>query len=282
MMAQEHGGSVVIPAHDEASVIGRCLTSIEAAVRERHLEVVVVCNGCADATAEVAASFPWARVLELEQPSKPAALRAGDRIVSAFPRIYLDADVVLPASSLVGVVDVLTHGPALAARPPVAYATEACSAVVRSYFRARTRIPVLMSALWGAGVYALSREGRARFGDFPDVVADDLFVDELFTRDQVVITDGAPVRVDPPRAAAPLLGVLRRTYRGKAEQQPSLSPRLRSRTSTVVVGLARSSLRLGPGAAADAALYTGLVLLARTQLRLTQAQEWERDVTTRQ
>ena len=282
MMAQKHGGAVVIPAHDEAAVIGRCLRSIEAAVRERDLEVVVVCNGCADATADVAASFPWARVVEIDQASKPAALRAGDRAVSAFPRVYLDADVVVPATSLLEVLDVLTRGPALAARPPVEYATDSCSAVVRSYFRARTRIPVLMSALWGAGLYALSREGRARFEEFPDVVADDLFVDELFTRDEVVITEGAPVRVDPPRAAAPLLGVLRRTYRGKAEQQPSVGPQLRSRTRTVVVGLARSSLRLGPSAAADAALYIALVLVARTQLHLTQAQGWERDVTTRE
>src|SRR6476659_6853296 len=98
-MAQKHGGAVVIPAHDEAAVIGRCLRSIEAAVRERDLEVVVVCNGCADATADVAASFPWARVVEIDEASKPAALRAGDRAVSAFPRVYLDADVVVPATS---------------------------------------------------------------------------------------------------------------------------------------------------------------------------------------
>src|SRR3954453_3171433 len=91
--------SVVIPAHDEASVIGRCLRALLAGAEPGELEVIVVCNGCHDDTAAVArAHAPDAVVLELPAPSKPAALNAGDAEATRFPRIYLDADVEVPLS----------------------------------------------------------------------------------------------------------------------------------------------------------------------------------------
>jgi glycosyltransferase involved in cell wall biosynthesis len=89
-------GSVLIPAHNEEAVIGRCLDHLFEAIDPASLEVAVVCNGCHDGTAAVArASGHPALVIELDVASKPAALRAGDRALRAFPRLYLDADVVL-------------------------------------------------------------------------------------------------------------------------------------------------------------------------------------------
>ena len=62
-----------------------------------ELDVVVVCNGCTDQTAELARSCGYqVRVVELASASKPAALRIGDAAALAFPRLYLDADVILP------------------------------------------------------------------------------------------------------------------------------------------------------------------------------------------
>src|SRR5262249_5142571 len=88
-------GSVLIPAHNEAAVIERCLKTLFEGTEPGELEVAVVCNGCRDATADLARAFGQAvTVIELEEGSKPAALRAGDRCLRTFPRLYLDADVV--------------------------------------------------------------------------------------------------------------------------------------------------------------------------------------------
>ena len=46
--------SFVIPAHNEEAVIGRCLTALLAGARRDELDIIVVCNGCTDRTAEVA------------------------------------------------------------------------------------------------------------------------------------------------------------------------------------------------------------------------------------
>ena len=77
--------------------------------------------------------------------------------------------------------------------------------------------PSLLGALWGAGVYGLSEAGRSRFGAFPDLIADDLWVDRQFAPDEIEIVDCAPVVVAVPRRVRDLMLVLRRWYRGNAE-----------------------------------------------------------------
>ena len=86
---------VVIAAHNEEAVIGRCLRRLLAGAEPGEFDVVVVANGCTDRTAEVARDFPGVRVIELDQAGKAAALNAGDRASEVFPRLYLDADVLL-------------------------------------------------------------------------------------------------------------------------------------------------------------------------------------------
>ena len=75
--------SVVVPACQEEATIERCLEALLCDARPGELDVVVVCNGCSDATAALARGV-GARlghrvdVLELDAASKAAALRAGD------------------------------------------------------------------------------------------------------------------------------------------------------------------------------------------------------------
>ena len=167
MIAVEPLGSVVIPAHDEAAVIGRCLDALFTGFLEGELDVVVVCNGCSDETAALARSSRHpVRVAKLRSASKPAALRWGDAAAREFPRLYLDADVVLPGSAARVVLERLRSG-ALAARPPIRYEASGASAPVRSYYRARSQVPAVLGSLWGAGVYGLSATGRSRFGALP-------------------------------------------------------------------------------------------------------------------
>lgn len=282
-------GSIVIPAHNEESVIAACLAPLAALAASGAVEVVVVCNGCTDATADVVRSFPGIQVVELPEGSKPAALRAGDRTVSAMPRVYLDADVALAPDTARMVLTRLGGGtdglaadeaPPPAARPPVRYDATGSSWLVRRYYRARSRIPAVLGSLWGAGVYALSADGRSRFAEFPDMVADDLWVDQLFAPGEVEILDCPPVTVRAPIRSRDLLRILRRTYRGKAEhhtKQPDTAYETSGRTARDVGRLARS----GFAGLVDATVYAGLVVTARVLHRFARAQAWERDESSR-
>ena len=282
-------GSVVIPAHDEARVIKRCLDGLFEGLAPGELEVVVVCNGCTDDTPAVARSSGHPiRVIERPAASKPAALRIGDEAATSFPRLYLDADVVLPGGAARHVLERLRAG-AIAARPPVRYESGGASAPVRSYYRARTRIPAVLGSLWGAGVYGLSAAGRQRFDAFPDLVADDLWVDRHFDRSEVEIVDCAPVVVTVPRRSRDLVRVLRRTYLGKAEPAPVIdlgdpAPETLGSTTRDLRRLAAT----GPVAALDAATYAAFAAGARLALAIAPSAgpslatgRWGRDDSSR-
>jgi glycosyltransferase involved in cell wall biosynthesis len=278
--------SVVIPAHDEAAVIERCLDALFDGARPGELDVVVACNGCRDDTARRARrSGHPVRVLELSEPSKPAALRAGDAHALAFPRLYLDADVVLSGSSARRVIERLRAG-AVAARPPLRYEAGQASPLVRRYYRARTEMPSVLGSLWGAGVYGLSAAGRARFDTFPDITADDLWLDRRFDPAEIEIVDCDPVLVSVPRRPRDLVRILRRTYQGKVENRPGATPDARARQTTAsAVGDLRRLARTGPRGALDAGTYAAFAAGARLALaarpRPAGAAGWERDESSR-
>jgi glycosyltransferase involved in cell wall biosynthesis len=274
-------GSVVIPAHNEAKVIGRGLDRLFDSLGA-GVDVVVVCNGCTDGTAEVvrAAGHPLT-VIELDVASKVEALRAADEFVTALPRVYLDADVLVSGSAIRAVLEHLSRPGAVAARPPIVYDTSSSSWVVRRFYRARAQIPAVMGSLWGAGMYALSAEGRGRFDQFPFLVADDLFVDRLFRTDEIDLVDTAPVVVVAPATTTGLLATFRRTFRGNraigeiaATERPGTRATVRD-----LVSLARR----GPTEFVDAVVYAAVVIWARALAwRHPRASRvWERDDTSR-
>jgi hypothetical protein len=96
-----------------------------------------------------------------------------------------------------------------------------------------------MGSLWGAGVYGLSEVGRSRFGPYPYITADDLYVDQCFKRSEIEIVGSAAVQVTAPRRTTDLLRILRRNYQGKAENNglPSVPG---STTMSTVRDLARA------------------------------------------
>ena len=183
--------SIVIPAHQEERSIGRLLQAL--APLSGDTDVIVVCNGCLDRTAEVASRVaPWAKVLELTTSSKPAALDAGDAATDRFPRMYLDADVQIDAAAVALVFDAVRAGlPAAAASP--AYDTSGASWVVRSHLRFWERIPANQQGLAGTNAMAVSRAGRARFARWPMLIGDDYFLDGLFDDAEKARIPGAVV-----------------------------------------------------------------------------------------
>src|SRR3954451_9146536 len=176
--------SVIIPAHDEAAVIGDRLRGLVSSLPAGAVELIVVANGCSDDTAAVARGVPGVRVVELSQASKTAALDAGDRAAIRFPRIYLDADIRITGTSLLRLAEALTLDLPLVGSPGVVFDRSGCSWPVRSFFAVFERLPYTRRGLTGLGVYGVSELGRQRFGSFPDVVADDLYVQRLFAPEE--------------------------------------------------------------------------------------------------
>ncbi|NQX28597.1 WecB/TagA/CpsF family glycosyltransferase [Microbacteriaceae bacterium VKM Ac-2854] len=261
-------GSLVVPARNAAATIARTLAPFAEAAAAGQLEVVVVCHACTDATAELARGFAGVTVVEIDAAAKTAALNAGDAAATTWPRLYLDPDVEMPTSALWCVFSALSSGGLLAARADSAVDTSASSALVRSYYRARKRVPSLWSGLWGGGGYAVSEEGRRRFGAFPEVSIDDVFVHGRFTERERGVVGCAPVIQYAPRTAAQLRAELRANVRGGAELASILTEGGAAAAPTTL-RTAREFLLSArtPVQCYDALVFSGFALLARIPAR---------------
>jgi hypothetical protein len=138
-----------------------------------------------------------------------------------------------------------------------------------------------MGSLWGAGVYGLSEVGRARFGSYPDITADDLYVDQCFKHSEIEIVGSAPVQVSAPRRTTDLLKILRRNYQGKAENRGLPSVPGSTTTMSTVRDLARTA-SMQPSNVVDVTVYFGLAALARLMLAVAGHTRWERDDSSRE
>ena len=274
--------SVVIPAHNEESVLARGLTTLLHGAEPGELEVIVVANACNDATASVARA-QGVRVIETPIPGKPNALRLGDEAASTFPRLYLDADVDVDIDSVRALVDTLAR-PGVLATSPVPHFD--LTGVRRSARRLHKVHDVLMAdrrGLAGAGAYCLNESGHARVTPFPDVISDDGFVHRSFpTGEQVVTTDASSV----VRPAATFGAVLRRRVRVRQGNQqldarglPLAEGRLQLRS---LVDPLRTR-RISP---VDAGYYLAMLGADRVQVRWRKMRggevSWGTDASSRQ
>lgn len=272
-------GSIIIPAHNEAVVLPRTLAPLAEMIAAGEIEVTVAANGCTDETAEVAARVPGVRVVQVPRASKTAALNCAEELATQWPRMYLDADVTITPTAVRAVFDCLAKNHALAARPSMHYATDGSSYFVRSYYRARSRLPENQQHLWGAGTYGLTRSARERFGEFPDLIADDMYIDLMFSKGEKTIVETDDVVVYAPKNRRDLLNVMRRSYRGNRELQDRGLLPPESRTTSSVARQLVATIN-GPSALLDAGVYLSVVLQGRLDRR-KRATHWERDESSR-
>ena len=207
--------SIVVPAHDENSGIARILRAITTGFRQEELEVVVVCNGCTDGTANTARRFGSAvRVIETDVASKVHALNLGDQVAHSFPRVYIDADVIITADAIRALANRLEQGDVLAVAPTPNINVTGCSRLVRAYFGVRSWLPSSRQGIGGSGIYALSEAGRKRFGDFPKLIADDVYVRVQFQPQERETLARATSIVFAPRTLRQLIAVRARAHYG--------------------------------------------------------------------
>lgn len=275
--------SIVIPAHNEEQVIGRCLRSILAGADPGEFEIVVVTNGCTDRTAEVARSFgPGVTVVDSPIASKPAALNLGDATARGFPRMYIDADIEVDAAAIRAVGTVLDDGAKLAA-PMIVHDLSSRPWPVRAYLDIWAQLPYASDNHVGSGFYGLSAEARALFGDFPDTMAEDFFIRSLAPAGERVAVDGHAFVIHPPYTLRSLTKIRARMFAANAANRNLFASDAKDVLHghlSGLLGLARQP-RNWPGLA----LYVGVVAVAKSMAarknRSATAGVWERDTTAR-
>lgn len=207
--------SIVVPAHNESSVIARNLNAWVSHADPGELEIIVVCNGCTDNTSEVARRFgPAVRVIESDVASKTHALNLGDKSARGFPRIYADADIILTVDAIRALVHRLDQGDVFVVAPTADVNLTNCSWPVRRYFEIRAQLPSAKEGIGGSGVYCLSESGRKRFSQFPDVIADDTFVRLQFKPHERATLATVKSTVFPACRIRQLIAVRTRAYAG--------------------------------------------------------------------
>ena len=274
--------SVVVPAHNEAAVIGRCLDAFVPALHEGEAEIIVVVNGSTDATAQVASAFPGVTVLETAAAGKAHALNLGDAAATAFPRVYLDADIVVSTDALRDLVATLPPGEPRLGSLHLSVNLDRSSLPVRMFYAVFLQMPYAQDS-FGVGLYALSGAGRSRFDEFPSITGDDLFVHRLFSAQEMRRVDHAFV-IHAPRDLRSLVQVRTRIHFGNHEATVVLGPE-RFGSTAAPSGQALLSIAFRrPSLLPHFVVYVAVTAFARARAR-AQARRgavmWQRDESTR-
>ncbi|KDA04882.1 glycosyl transferase [Microbacterium sp. CH12i] len=273
--------SVIIAAHNEEAVIGRCLDAL--AHGGMPMQIIVSANGCTDATAEIARSRN-ALVVERTEPGKPGALNAAERVATSFPRVYLDADILVPPGGITALADALDDGRGIfATMPRRRVDVTGRPWPVRAYFRINQRLPVFRKGLFGRGLIVVSETGRSRFEAFPELIADDLFLDSQFVDTEKVEIGAVEVVVEAPRTTKDLVKRLVRVRRGNAEMRKaaaaeSIDASVRSSDRWAWL---RDVVLPHPQLALDAIAYVAITMIAGYRARSKPSGDWGRDESTR-
>lgn len=276
--------SVIIPAHNEESVIVACLRQLLAGSNVGELEVIVACNGCSDATASLARGVGGpVRVVETAEASKAVALNLGDSHAVGFPRFYIDADIAVGIEAIRAVAKVLEGGQVLAAAPRMDVNLSGASCGVRAFYRIWLRLPYHRHGMIGSGVYALSQAGRARFQEFPLIIADDGYVRSLFRPEERQTVDDHCFVVKAPRRLFDLIKIKTRSRLGRYElraKYPELDDSAHVGWKGALWQLVRNPM-LWPSVIIYYFVVGATIYRARRQLKSVEQYVWERDESSR-
>lgn len=277
--------SVIVPAYNEASVIDRCLSAMLADAKPNELEIIVVANNCSDDTAERARRHGKSvTVIETSIGSKIHALNLGDEAASSWPRLYVDADIVVSTEALREVAALLEDGsPHAVAAPRVVVDLRDRSRRVQAFYKVWTQLPYVTEGAIGSGFYAFSRAARSRFDRWPDIIADDEFARLTATPNERAIAENHTFTITPPTQLRMIAKIHTRGRAGMYQLYAKFPRMLENETTDSKRTLKTIAGR--PGLWAYAPIYLGVMscaaLMARLKLLRGDENTWERDETAR-
>lgn len=274
--------TIIIPAYNEEKRIIKCLNPFIDHVGVDDLEVIVVCNGCKDSTADVVKKLSNKFVcLETDFSSKTNALNIGDEYASSYPRIYLDADIVVSFEAIMALKATLsTYNQATSIEPKMDVSNS--SWLVKAFYDVWLTLPYCKLGMIGSGNYALSEQGRSRFGKFPDIIADDGYVRCLFTDKERAITKGHFAIVTAPQNILGLVKIKTRSRLGRYQLKDKF-PELLQNESKDFQG-AFKELLFDFKLWSKLFVYISVNIISRVRARyqyLTKQALWERDDSSR-
>jgi len=277
--------TIIIPAHNEQAVVGRSLASLRSTAGVDDPVVIVVANGCSDATAEVARqTWPGIDVLETDIPSKSNALNLGDSRATSFPRFYMDADISLTPRTISIMEARMAQSGALAAAPAMEMRFTGAPWLVRAYYKIWQQLPYVQEGMIGVGIYALSEEGRRRFDQFPAIIADDGYVRRLFKPEERLCVAECRSIVTAPSSLWGLIKIKTRSRLGGYELTERFPKLLENEPKDYAGALSQMIRR--PLLWPSLVVYVGVNLIARLRARKMHLQRahgvWERDDSSRQ
>jgi len=178
--------TVIIPSHNEENYIGNCLQSL---ARQRGLpknvgiEVIVAANGCTDRTVAVSDFFQNVLgenkielvTLDIEIPGKSNAIRLAEQKAKYRNFLYIDADVTIEDTLLSEILTTLSEASPIYVSGTLAIPTSQ-SWISANYAKIWLALPFVNEGVPGIGLYGVNEAGRKRWGDFPQIIADDRFV----------------------------------------------------------------------------------------------------------
>ncbi|WMP18076.1 glycosyltransferase family 2 protein [Thiothrix lacustris] len=209
--------SVIVPAHNEASVIRRCLDSLNG---QAGLDTLIVaCNGCTDNTAEIVRKeYPNAICLDIVTPSKVNALNEAEKWVTTWPVFYIDADTRLSANAITTITQSLESNPTLLlVAPEPVIDTSQSSWLVRQYYRTWLQLPYIRDGVVATCSYVITQAGRERFTEFPAIINDDGFVRCQFERQERGNISGAEIFITAPQDLYSLIKIKTRARLGNIQ-----------------------------------------------------------------
>ncbi|MEN8216559.1 MAG: glycosyltransferase [Pseudomonadota bacterium] len=277
--------SIIIPAHNEERVIGRCLTTLLQNLNPEEADIIVVCNGCTDQTAKVVQSTAREiQLLETPVASKANALNLGDEHANGFPRFYIDADIMISGEDVKKLAQALKKDSLLAASPVMKMELKERPWVIKAFYQIWCRLPYVTQGTIGGGVYALSKKGKERFEKFPEITADDAFIRFLFSPSERGVVRSAAVTVFPPRCLSDLIRIRIRNDFGNYELKKTF-PELAARYDESNIGGTFFSLFKKISLWPALLVYTSISIYSRLggmcKFWFGDRQYWNRDESSR-
>lgn len=209
--------AIIVPVHDEAAVLPRTVPALLDGL-DAAADLIFVCNGCSDNSAALLRDLVGtrARVLELPEPGKARAIRAGEAASAVFPRIYLDADVRIQGAALNALAARLSVGDCDLAAPLLRADTRGASPAARRVTETWMATPHMRTQGFHC-VIGITARGRARWGLFPDLINDDDFISRAIPADRRRIMTEITATIRPPLTFGAWLRVRERWLRGARE-----------------------------------------------------------------
>lgn len=273
--------TVIVPAHNEANVIRRCLDSLK---QQAGIDTLIVaCNGCTDNTADIVRNeYPEAICLDIAKPSKVNALNEAEQYISSWPVFYIDADVQLSAQAITQIRDGMQQQNILLAAPEPHIDTRHSSWLVKQYYRMWLQLPYIRDGVVATCSYVISEQGHQRFERFPDIINDDGFVRCQFDRHERKNIVGTQVFITAPRNLASLIKIKTRARLGNMQLAAA---QLCTRAETKpYASILRGKLlsRDAVSAFIYLCIASFIRLRAAWQFRHLESYTWEKDQTSRQ